>query len=311
VAVGLFLGGLWMNNFTWELSVWLLAPLVPLALHWVFFARSWPSPSIFYPGKVVIITGASEGIGAELAVQLAKLNARVVIAARTVEKLNETAKRCKEYLRNADDVLIVPTNVAAEDDCRALIDQTIKTFGRLDVLILNAAKSDVVPFASMTDTDAFRLIEDTMKINFMQCVYLTKFALPHIQKSKGIIVPISSVAGLIGSYGSSGYAASKHAIHGFYKCLRFELGDSIDCVVLPLPYVKTAKAHSNLRPKDSNMGMDVDECARLIIKVIPSRKEMYLLTWDTWFVYQLYKVSPRLVTALALNFLRKNFDVVG
>jgi NAD(P)-dependent dehydrogenase (short-subunit alcohol dehydrogenase family) len=90
------------------------------------------------------------------------------------------------------------------------VQKAVDQWGQIDVLILNAAKSDVKPFQEMED--CVGLIRQTMDINFMQCVYLTKYSLPHLLATRGIIVAVSSVAGLIGSYGSSGYAASKHAV---------------------------------------------------------------------------------------------------
>jgi len=226
------------------------------------------------------------------------------LAARGEQGLRDTASRC------VNETLIVPTDVSKEDQCRDLVAKTVEKFERLDVLILNAAKSVVIPFEKCPDP--FSLTQQTLNVNLMHCIYLTKYSLPHLKKTNGIIAPVSSVAGLIGSYGSSSYSASKHAIHGFFKSLRLELDpkDNIGIVLLPVPYVRTSVAQDNLHPRDPNFGMEPKECARLMSEGIANRHRMYFFTWETWFGVQLSKFLPGVVEGMTKGYLEKHFQVI-
>ena len=229
---------------------------------------------------------------------------RVVITARSTDKLERVAERCKKYTK---DVLLVPADVGKEEDCRELVERSVATFGGIDVLILNAAYSVVEPFEAQKQP--FENVQKHLQVNLMQCVFLTKFSLPYIRKSKGIIVPVSSMAGLIGSWGSSAYGASKHAIHGFFKALRLELEDDVGISILPLPYVKTETADENLKRK-FDVGLTANDCASRMLRMIPQRKLVHLMTLETWFGATIYNFSPWLANKLILNYLEENFEVM-
>jgi short-subunit dehydrogenase len=164
--------------------------------------------------KVVIITGASSGIGLALARHYAQHNYNVVMAARNKEKLDEYAKELSEKT----DVLPISTDVSVEADCMDMVEQTIKKFNRIDILINNAGISMRAMFLDM-HLDVMRRLMD---VNFWGTVHCTKYALPHLLKTKGSVVGVSSVAGIHGLPARSGYSASKFAMQGFLETLRIE-----------------------------------------------------------------------------------------
>src|SRR5262245_16736074 len=135
--------------------------------------------------RVVIVTGASEGVGRGLAIALAREGAHVVIAARKREALEEVAAACGE-------ALVVPTDVADEAACRGLVEQTVAKFGRIDVLVNNAGISMTVRFDEVQTLDMF---ERLMRVNYLGAVYCTFHALPHLKASQGLVVGISSLQG--------------------------------------------------------------------------------------------------------------------
>jgi len=168
----------------------------------------------YFKDKVIIVTGASSGIGLATARLFASLDAKVVMASRSVEKL----EHIKAEMKEPDNILCVKTDVSVEEDCKNLIDETIKKFGRIDVLVNNAGISMRAMFIDL-DLDVIRRLMDT---NFWGTVYCTKYALPYLLESKGSVVGVISTAGHIGLPGRTGYSASKFAIRGFLNTLRVE-----------------------------------------------------------------------------------------
>lgn len=163
--------------------------------------------------KVVIITGASSGIGKALAYEFAGRGAKLVLAARNIQKLNEI----KADLSSIK-ILSIKTDVSKEEDCRNLVEKTIEKWGRVDVLINNAGISMRALFADM-NLDVMRRLMD---VNFWGTVYCTKYALPYILEQRGSVVGVISIAGYIGLPGRTAYSASKFAIRGFLDTLRVE-----------------------------------------------------------------------------------------
>lgn len=165
---------------------------------------------------VTIITGASEGIGAELARQLATrygAGLSLVLAARKRKGLDTVADICRA---KGSQVLVVPTDVSVEAQCRALIKATIDAFGRIDTLVNNAGVSAQALFQDV-DAQDLHWYEDLMRANLWGSVWCTHAALPHIKQAQGRIVAVSSLAGLIGVPGRTAYSASKFAMTGFSK----------------------------------------------------------------------------------------------
>lgn len=164
--------------------------------------------------NVVVITGASDGIGREMALQLAGQGAWLALAARDAQKLEAVAAECRARGGRA---LAVPTDVGDQAQCRALVDRTLAEFGRVDTLVNNAGVSMWARFDQVTELAPF---ETMMRVNYLGSVYCTHAALPHLKRTRGRIVGVSSLTGRAGVPTRSGYAASKHAMAGFFDSLR-------------------------------------------------------------------------------------------
>ncbi|KAK3255473.1 hypothetical protein CYMTET_35342 [Cymbomonas tetramitiformis] len=172
-----------------------------------------------FSGKVVIITGASQGLGEHLAVLLANLGAKVVLSSRRVEALETVAEKCRAK-GSSGDIQVVKADVAKKEECEHLIAETKRLFTRVDVLVANAGINQRGNVVDIADTEAFRTV---FNVNFFGAVDCIKACLPDLIESKGLIVGISSLAGRALVPGSSGYCASKYALEGFLNSLRAEL----------------------------------------------------------------------------------------
>jgi len=237
--------------------------------------------------KVHVITGASDGIGAELARQLAGAGGAqtaLVLAARSQDKLGAVAAQC-EALGAVTEV--VAMDVSEVQQCRALIETAVRRFGRIDSLINNAGVSAQALFSQVTAAD-LHWYEDLMKVNLWGSVWCTHAALPHLLASKGRIVAVSSLAGLFGVPGRTAYSATKFAMTGFFEALRAELKRSGVSVTTAFPGVVAtqiryrglnaggvAAGSSGLKEDDA---MSVEECARLIRHGMERRQREVVMT---------------------------------
>jgi len=170
--------------------------------------------------KTVVIPGAPAGLGATLAVECARRGARLGLLARNAERLAAVARECEQL---GSEVLIVVGDVAVAADGQRLVEATIERFGCLDYLVANAGLSMWTPFAAVEDVALFRTL---MEVNYLGAVHCVHPALPHLQKSKGLLVAISSIQGQVGVPLHTGYSASKHALQGFCDALRMEVAAS-------------------------------------------------------------------------------------
>lgn len=168
-----------------------------------------------FKGKVVIITGASSGIGAQSAREFAKLGSRLVLAGRNLENLKKVAVDCG----NSDDVLMVQADVTSEDDSKKIIDEAVKKFGRIDVL-LNIA--GIIEDGTI-ETTSMEQYDRVMNTNMRSIYFLTMLAVPYLIESEGNIVNISSVCGVRSFPGVLAYNVSKAAVEQFTKCVALEL----------------------------------------------------------------------------------------
>lgn len=193
--------------------------------------------------QVVIVTGASAGIGKALAIQLASQGARLAIAARRIERLEQVAAECRAL---GGKVLVVPTDVGDEVQCKALVVKTVGEFGGLDMLINNAGLAVTSLLEDLPNLDLFR---HTLNVNFYGAVYCTYYALPHLKQTRGRIVAVSSVGGIAAAPYNTSYCASKFAMHGFYDSLRMELSRSGVSVTLICPWWVVTEFHEALMDK--------------------------------------------------------------
>jgi len=251
--------------------------------------------------NVVVITGASSGIGRELASQLARQGAWLVLAARRAEDLAETAERCRQAGGRAT---AVPTDVVDEAQCEALIAATVETYGRLDTLINNAGISMWTRFEDADDLTAMRRI---MEVNYYGAVQCTRYALPHLRETKGRLVGISSLTGVTGVPTRTFYAASKHAMMGFFDSLRVELMDSGISVTMICPgFVATEISRldgtggvaDNALVKDSRV-MTAETCCRQIIETAAARKRELVMTTRGKLGRWLKLIAPGVIDKMA------------
>jgi Short-chain dehydrogenases of various substrate specificities len=262
--------------------------------------------------KVIIITGASSGIGLACALEFASRGARLALAARSLDKLESIQK---ELQSKGSDVIVVKTDVSIDEDCKHLIEQTISAFGRIDVLVNNAGLSMRAAFA---DTD-IKVLKTLMDVNFWGTVYCTKYALPWLLKSKGSVVGISSIAGFMGLPGRTGYSASKFAMHGFLETLRTEnLKTGLHVLIAAPGFTasnvrKVALTASGQQqgetPRAEDKMMSAEAVAKHLAKAIIKRKRTLILTFvEGKLTVFLNKWCPSLVSKLAYNHMAKEPD---
>lgn len=257
--------------------------------------------------NVVVITGASSGIGKALAYEFASRGASLVLAARRIDRL----KQIKDDLSHSE-VLIVQADVSREQDCQNLINQAISRFGRIDVLINNAGISMRAIFADL-DVSVIRKLMD---VNFWGTVYCTKSALPHLLKTKGSVVGVISIAGYVGLPARTGYSASKYAIRGFLDALRVEnLKTGLHVLVAAPGFTASEVREAALTqdgssqgqtPRDESKMMTAEKCAWHIANAVKKRKRELILTFvEGKLSVFLGKFWPGLLDKLTYNHMRK------
>lgn len=257
--------------------------------------------------RVVVITGSSDGIGAEIARQLAAsegANVALVLAARNLEMLDAVAGECAAL---GAKTLAVKTDVAVQDDCKALVAAAMARFGRIDALINNAGRSAHALFEDVQDLGWY---EDLMRVNLWGSVWCTHAALPHLKAARGSIVAVSSLAGLVGVPGRSAYAATKFAMTGFFETLRAELKGAGVSVTTAYPgVVATRIRYRGYNAEGGELGMSslkeegampVEECARLIVEGMNERRREVVMTAKGKVGRLLKLFAPGLVENMAL-----------
>jgi short-subunit dehydrogenase len=235
-----------------------------------------------YAGKSIVLTGASSGIGRALALALARQRAHLVLAARDADSLADVAGECRSLGAQA---MVVPTDVADPAAAAFLVETAAVSFGGIDVLVNNAGISMIARFDEVTDLSLF---ETLMRVNYLGCVYLTHHALPHLKARRGQIVAMASLAGLTGVPTRTGYAASKHAVIGFYDSLRIELaGTGVDVTVIAPDFVVSEIHRRSAGPDGRAVGtspmqearlMTAEECAALTVKAMEKRQRIAILS---------------------------------
>lgn len=259
--------------------------------------------------NVVIITGASAGIGLEVARQLAAQGARLVLAAREPALLEAAAESCREL---GGQVIAVPTDVGDSEQCRRLIDTAVQNHGRIDTLINNAGISMHARFDELSDVHA---VDRITRINYLGSVYCTWYALPHLKLSRGRIVGVSSITGKIGVPTRTLYAGTKHAMAGFFDSLRIELVDDNISVTMVYPgFVATDIATRALgpdgkplgkRPVNNKKAIQVDECARRIIDAAGKRSREVVMARRARLGMILRALAPGRVDKMAAKGIRR------
>jgi len=262
--------------------------------------------------KVVIITGASSGIGLALAREYAGRNFNIVAAARRLDRL-ESLKN--ELEKKNIEVFTVQTDVSKEEDCKNLIDKSVEHFGKIDVLINNAGISMRALFQEVE----LDVIKRLMDVNFWGTVYCTKYALPHLLETKGSLVGVISIAGHVGLPGRTGYSASKFAVKGFLDTLRIEnIKKGLNVLVAAPGFTASEVREVALTedgtpqgktPRKEEKMMTAETCANKIANAQIKRKSQLIMTFtEGKLTVFLNKWFPRFMDKMIFNSMAKEDD---
>jgi len=261
-----------------------------------------PNP---FQESVVILTGASSGIGRQMALQLARQGAWLALAARAAARLEQVAAECRSLGGKA---WVVQTDVGEQAQCQRLVQLTVETYGRVDMLVNNAGLSMWAPFEEVQDLEIFERI---MRVNYLGSVYCTHYALPYLKQSRGRIVAVSSLTGKAGVPTRSGYAASKHAMVGLFDSLRVELqGSGVSVTIVYPGFVATeirerafgadgkplGKGNSPVRESEV---MSAEQCARIILRAAARRQREEVMTLRGKLGQWIKLIAPALVDRIA------------
>lgn len=246
--------------------------------------------------KVVIITGASSGIGLATAKEFAGLGASVVLAARRFDLL----QRIESELKAAGyDAFAVNIDVTKEEECKQLIELTLAKYGKIDILINNAGISMRALFRDVQ----IQVLKRLFDVNFWGAVHCTKYALPHLIRTKGSVVGVSSIAGIVGLPGRTGYSASKYALHGFLETLRIEnLKNGLHVLILCAGFTKsdirkkalTADGNQQgFTPREEEKMMLPEDVAKAIVRAIYRKRNYVILTLEGKMTALVKRIAPR------------------
>jgi len=251
-----------------------------------------------FADKIVIVTGASSGIGLATSRKFAEREARVIMAAPDKDNLDQQAERIR---KDGFEATSWKTDVTKEAECKALIEFAVEKYGSIDILINNAGISMRANFLEVE----IAVLKRVMDVNFWGTVYCTKYALPHILKNKGSIVGVSSIAGFHGLPGRTGYSASKFAIHGFLETVRIEhLRNGLHVMVIAPGFTSTNIRKYALTADGSEQGdspipeeklMTPEHVANWILKGIRKKKRNKILTVQGRLIALFQRVIPDVV----------------
>jgi NAD(P)-dependent dehydrogenase (short-subunit alcohol dehydrogenase family) len=234
--------------------------------------------------QVVLITGGSSGIGRATALHLASAGARIVVASRNAQVLDEVVAEAKT---RGGQALAVPTDVTDSEQCGRAVAAAVEAFGRLDVLICSAGLSMRAYFEG-SDLEA---MERVVRVNFFGTMYATYYAIPHVRKTKGSLIAISSLTGKRGIPSYAIYGAAKFAVQGLYDALRIELRrDGVHLGIVSPGFVDTPLRENVLGPDGRPWAepppppfrvWPVEKCVDRIVRLLARRRRQALLPWFT------------------------------
>lgn len=262
----------------------------------------------YFQGKVAIVTGSSRGVGFAIAKKLLQSGVRVIISARSAERLEESRKKLSQW----GEVIAIQGDVKKWEDARHLVETSIEHFGRLDILVNNAGISMRGLFNDLEQC----VIDDVVQTNLIGSMYLSRLAMPHIQKNQGNVIFISSIAGLLGLPNASIYCAAKGALKNFCDSLRIEMepyGVHIGIVYLGFtendPEKRIVASDGSLVMSNRPAHHTQEQAAELIVGMIAERKRHIAMTPIGKLAYLISRLFPYLVERL-ISFARiRNWGV--
>lgn len=256
-------------------------------------------------GRVVIVTGASSGIGEATAREFARESAKVVLAARRVDKLESLAKEI-DAMGTGAQAHVVQADLAKLDDIQKLVDETVQVFGRIDVLVNNAGFGRL---DWLENLDPVKDIQAQIDVNVMGVIQTTRLVLPlMIKQRSGSIVNMCSMAGLIGTPTYTIYSASKHAVHGFSEALRREVKPwGIDVsLVYPGGVVTEFASHAGIKRKTKAttpkfMLLTAEQVGQAVVKLVRRPRRMWIIPWMWGFTVFMNRFFPGFVDSVNIN----------
>lgn len=262
-----------------------------------------------FEGKVIWLTGASSGIGEALALELADQGAQLIISARRSEVLESVRSRMSSPARENSRILTF--DLAQTSKLENITQEALDMFGRIDMVILNGG----IAQRGLARKTLLEVDRELMEVDYFSCVAITKALMPHfMERNEGHIVVVSSVMGFIGTPFRSGYAAAKHALHGFYDSLRAELWHKTPGVLVSLVcpgWVRTnitinavAGDGTRLNQMDRTTahGIDPRVFARKMLRgVAAGKKTMVIGGWKETTAVLLQRFFPGLFAVIVRN----------
>ena len=238
--------------------------------------------------KTIWITGASSGIGEALAIQLSQHPVNLILSARRVDELSRVKNNCA----NQERVKILPLDLADSDSHASKTTEALLLFGQVDLLVNNGGRSQ----RSLVKDTILHVDRDLMEVNYFGSISLTKCLLPHmLERGSGHFTVVTSLTGIFGTPYRSGYAASKHALHGFFDSMRAELEDSGIKVTIAAPgFVKTNVSINAFQGDGQALGkmdnaqakgLSAEKCASEIIKAIDKQKREVYIGKESYAVF--------------------------
>lgn len=261
----------------------------------------------YFKDKVIIVTGASSGIGLASARLFGNMGAKVVMAARSLDKMQSVAPS----VADAEHVLCVKCDVSQEADCQRLVELAVERFGRIDILVNNAGLSMRAMFKDLD----LKVIHKLMDVNFWGTVNCTKYALPYLLEAKGSVVGVISIAGYSALPARTGYSSSKYAIRGFLDTLRIEhLKDGLNVLVFAPGYTASNVRNAALvadgsaqgeTPLDEGNLMSAEECALHLAKSLSKRRSQTILTALGKATVWAHRLFPGLTDKLTYSYIAR------
>ncbi len=256
-------------------------------------------------GRVAIVTGASSGIGEATAREFAREGAKVVLAARRVDKLESLAKEI-DAMGTGAQAHVVQADLAKLDDIQKLVDETVQVFGHIDVLVNNAGFGRL---DWLENLDPVKDIQAQIDVNVMGVIQTTRLVLPlMIKQRSGSIVNMCSMAGLIGTPTYTIYSASKHAVHGFSEALRREVKPwGIDVsLVYPGGVVTEFASHAGIKRKTKAttpkfMLLTAEQVGQAVVKLVRRPRRMWIIPWMWGFTVFMNRFFPGFVDSVNIN----------